>query len=57
MLYLLQKKPPSKRGPPGLQKQENVSDWQVKDRQEAAVRKEGEQEEETQTVIRYNLCT
>lgn len=57
MLYFLQKKPQSKRGPPGLQKRGNASDWQVKDRQEAALGREEEQEEETQTVIRYNLST
>lgn len=55
VLSFLQKKPPGKRGPPGLQKRGNVSDWQVKNQQEAAVGREEEQEEETQTVIRYNL--
>lgn len=57
VLYVLQKKPPSKRGPPGMQKQGNVSDWQVKDIREAAIRGEEEQDEETQTVIRYKLSS
>lgn len=47
------KKPQSKRGPPGLQKRGNASDWQVKDRREAALGREEEQEEETQTVISW----
>lgn len=57
MFQFIQKKPSSKRGPPGLHKRGNVSDWQVKDGQEAAIRREAEQGKETQTVIRYNVGT
>lgn len=53
----LQKKPPSKRGPPVLQKRSNMSDWQVKDKKDTVVRRDEEQEKETKTVIRYSLNT
>lgn len=47
----LQRKPPSKRGPPVLQKRGNVSDWQVKDGEEAMLKRD----EEAKTVIRFGL--
>ncbi|XP_066502351.1 endoplasmic reticulum mannosyl-oligosaccharide 1,2-alpha-mannosidase [Hoplias malabaricus] len=47
------KKPPSKRGPPALQKRGNISEWQVKDREEPANRREDEEEKETKTVISW----
>ncbi|XP_062867888.1 endoplasmic reticulum mannosyl-oligosaccharide 1,2-alpha-mannosidase [Trichomycterus rosablanca] len=48
---LSMKKPPSKRGFPGLQKQGNVSDFELKDRDDPAVRRDNKQKQEKQTVI------
>uniref|UniRef100_A0A671NY69 alpha-1,2-Mannosidase n=1 Tax=Sinocyclocheilus anshuiensis TaxID=1608454 RepID=A0A671NY69_9TELE len=49
----LQRKPPSKRGPPVLQKRGNVSDWQVRDGEEAMVRRDEDEGKEAKTVIRF----
>uniref|UniRef100_A0A8B9H4B9 alpha-1,2-Mannosidase n=1 Tax=Astyanax mexicanus TaxID=7994 RepID=A0A8B9H4B9_ASTMX len=46
-----QKKPPSKRGPPAMQKRGNVSDWQLKDGEEPAFRRDEEQEKEAKTSL------
>ncbi|XP_022532219.2 endoplasmic reticulum mannosyl-oligosaccharide 1,2-alpha-mannosidase isoform X2 [Astyanax mexicanus] len=46
-------KPPSKRGPPAMQKRGNVSDWQLKDGEEPAFRRDEEQEKEAKTVISW----
>ncbi len=51
----LQRKPPSKRGPPVLQKRGNVSDWQVKDGEEAMLKRDEDEGKESKTVIRFGL--
>lgn len=54
-----QRKPPSKRGPPALQKRGNVSDWQVKDREEPEpeIKREDDGGKEAKTVIRFGHFT
>uniref|UniRef100_A0A8C2GPH5 alpha-1,2-Mannosidase n=1 Tax=Cyprinus carpio TaxID=7962 RepID=A0A8C2GPH5_CYPCA len=47
------RKPPSKRGPPVLQKRGNVSDWQVKDGEEAIVKRDEDGGKEAKTVISW----
>uniref|UniRef100_A0A8C1NEL3 alpha-1,2-Mannosidase n=1 Tax=Cyprinus carpio TaxID=7962 RepID=A0A8C1NEL3_CYPCA len=49
----LQRKPPSKRGPPALQKRGNVSDWQVKDGEEAMIKRDEDGGKEAKTLIRF----
>ncbi|KAK7131360.1 hypothetical protein R3I94_016485 [Phoxinus phoxinus] len=49
----MQRKPPSKRGPPALQKRGNVSDWQVKDREEPEIKREDDGGKEARTVISW----
>ncbi|XP_077088848.1 endoplasmic reticulum mannosyl-oligosaccharide 1,2-alpha-mannosidase isoform X1 [Siphateles boraxobius] len=51
----MQRKPPSKRGPPTLQKRGNVSDWQVKDREEPEpeIKREDDEGKEAKTVISW----
>lgn len=53
----LQRKPPSKRGPPALQKRGNVSDWQEKDGEEPVIKREDDEGPEAKTVIRFGLFT
>uniref|UniRef100_A0A8C2Q4H6 alpha-1,2-Mannosidase n=1 Tax=Cyprinus carpio TaxID=7962 RepID=A0A8C2Q4H6_CYPCA len=50
---LTEQKPPSKRGPPALQKRGNVSDWQVKDGEEAMIKRDEDGGKEAKTLIRF----